>query len=128
MGELTCSTKGCDNKIEYQHIKEEGYYCQECAYSYLNVSEFVKIGSVEIIKLMIKLSKNLLDKVEDYAKRENLTANWREALDQHKIFYEELENIRTELDKELKTERLNILHSLQQKSTDLKSKYKVAIK
>ena len=128
MGELTCSTKGCDNKIEYQLIGENHYYCQGCAYSYLNVSEFVKIGSVEIIKLMIKLSKNLLDKVEDYAKRENLTSNWREALDQHKIFYEELDNIRTDLDKELKTERLNILHSLQQKSTDLKSKYKVAIK
>ena len=128
MGELTCSKIGCSHKIEYHHIKEEGYYCQECAYSYLNVSEFVKIGSAEIIKLMIELSKNLLDKVQDYAKKENLTSNWREALAQHKIFYEELDNIRTDLDKELKTERLNILNSLQQKSTDLKSKYKVAIK
>ena len=125
MGELTCSKRGCSHKIEYHHIKEEGYYCEGCAYSYFNVSEFVKIGSVEIIKLMIELSKNLLDKVEDYAKRENLTANWRETLDQHKIFYEELDNIRTELDKELKTERLNILHSLQQKSTNLKSKYQI---
>ena len=128
MGELTCSKRGCSNKIEYQHIKEEGYYCEGCAYSYLNMNEFVKIGSAKIIKLMIELSKNLLDKVEDYAKKENLTTNWREALDQHKIFYEELDNIRTELDKELKTERLNILHSLQQKSTNLKSKYKVAMK
>ena len=126
MGELTCSKMGCSNKIEYQHIKEEGYYCQECAYSYLNVNEFVKIGSAKIIKLMIELSKNLLDKVEDYAKKkENLTINWKEALDQHKIFYEELDNIRTELDKEVKTERLNILHLLQQNSTDLKSKYKI---
>ena len=123
MGEFTCSKIGCSNKIEYQHIKEEGYYCQECAYSYLNVSEFVKIGSAKIIKLMIELSKNLLDKVQDYAKKQNLITNWREALDQHIIFYEELENIRTELEKELKTERLNILHSLQHKSTDLKSKY-----
>ena len=125
MGELTCSKKGCSHKIEYQHIKEEGYYCQGCAYSYLNVSEFVKIGGAEIINLMIELSKNLLDKVEDYAKKENLTNNWREALDQHKIFYEELDNIRIELDEAFKTERLNILHSLQQKSTDLKSKYKI---
>ena len=130
MGELTCSKIGCSNKIEYHHIKEEGYYCEGCAYLYLNESEFVKIGRAKIIKLMIELSKNLLDKVEDYAKKENLITNWREALDQHKIFYEELDNIRTELEKELKTERLNILHSLQQKSTDLKSniKYYIIIK
>ena len=121
MGELICSNRGCSSKIKYQHIGEGGYYCKECAYSHFKVSEFVKIGSTKIIKLMIELSKNLLDKVEDYAKKENLTNNWREALDQHKIFYEELDNIRTELDKELKTERVNILHSLQQKSTDLKS-------
>ena len=125
MGELTCSKRGCSYKIEYQHIKEGKYYCQECAYSYFEMNEFEKIGSVEIIKLMIELSKNLLDKVEDYAKEENLTTNWREELDQHKIFYEEFDNIRIELDKELKTERLNILHSLQQKSTNLKSKYQI---
>ena len=125
MGELTCSKRGCSYKIEYHHIKEGKYYCQECAYSYFEMNEFEKIGSVEIIKLMIELSKNLLDKVEDYAKEENLTTNWREELDQHKIFYEEFDNIRTELYKELKTERLNILHSLQQKSTNLKSKYQI---
>ena len=125
MGELTCCKRGWNNKIEYQHIKEEGYYCEGCAYSYLNVSEFVKIGSAKIIKPMIELSENLLDKVEDYAKKENLTTNWREALDQHKIFYEELNKIKIELDEELKAKRLNILHSLQQKSTDLKSKYKI---
>ena len=125
MGELTCSRRGWSYKIEYHHIKEGKYYCQECAYSYFEMNEFEKMGSVEIIKLMIELSKNLLDKVEDYANEENLTTNWREELDQHKIFYEELDNIRTELYKELKTERLNILHSLQQKSTNLKSKYQI---
>ena len=128
MGELTCSKIGCSSKIEYQLIEKNHYYCQECAYSYFKVSEFEKIGSAEIIKLMIELSKNLLDKVEDYAKKENLTTNWREALDEHKIFYEELDNIRIELDEVLKTKSQNISHSLQQKSTDLKSKYKVAIK
>ena len=122
MGELICSKRGCSNKIEYHHIEDDNYYCQGCAYLYFNLSEFERTGSVEIIKLMIELSKNLLDKVEDYAKGENLTNNWKEALDQHKIFYEELENIRIELDKTLKIKRLNILHSLQQKSTDLKSK------
>ena len=124
MGELTCSKRGCRNKIKYQHIEEEGYYCQECAYSYFKVSEFEKIGSAKIIKMMIELSKNLLDKVEDYAKKENLTTNWREALDQHKIFYEELDKIKIELDEELKAKRQNISHSLQERSTDLKSKYK----
>ena len=121
MGELTCSKRGCSHKIKYQHIGEGGYYCKDCAYSHFKVSEFVKIGSAEIIKLMIELSKNLLDKVEDYAKKENLTNNWREALDQHKIFYEELDKIKIKLDKELEAKRLNILHCLQQKSTDLKS-------
>ena len=124
MGELACSKRGCSHKIEYHHIKEGHYYCEECAYSYFKVNEFEKIGSAKIVKLMVELSKNLLDKVEDYAMEENLTTNWREALDQHSIFYEELDNIRAELDKELKTERLNILHSLQQKSTDLKSNIK----
>ena len=128
MGELICSTKGCDNKIEYQLIGENHYYCQGCAYSYFKVSEFEKIGSAKIVKLMIELSKNLLDKVQDYAKKENLTNNWREALDQHKILYEELDKIRIELDEALKTKSQNISHSLQEKSTNLKSKYKVAIK
>ena len=122
MGELTCSKRGCSNKIKYQHIGEGGYYCKGCAYSYFKVSEFVKIGSDEIIKLMIELSNNLLDKVQDYAKKENLTTNWREALDQHKIFYEELDNIRIELDKELKAKGLIISHSFQKRSTDLKSR------
>ena len=125
MGELTCSKRGCSNKIKYHHIGENHYYCKKCAYSYFTVSEFEKIGSAEIIKLMTELSKNLLDKVENYAKKENLTTNWSEALDQHKIFHEELDNIRIELDEALKAERLNILHSLQQKSTDLKSKYQI---
>ena len=58
MGELTCSKRGCSRKIKYQHIGEGGYYCKGCAYSYFNVSEFEKIGSAEIIKLMIELSKN----------------------------------------------------------------------
>ena len=128
MGELTCSKRGCSNKIEYYHIREGDYYCEGCAYCHFKVSEFVKIGSAEIIKLIIELSKNLLDKVEDYAKKENLITNWREALDQHKIFYEELDKIKIELYEQLKTERLNILHILQQKSTDLKSKYKIVIK
>ena len=125
MRELTCSKRGCSNKIEYQHIGENHYYCQECAYSYFKVSEFGRIGSAEIIKLMIELSRNLLDKVEDYVKVENMTTNWREALNQHKIFYEELDNIRIELDEALKAERVIISHSLQQRSTDLKSKYKI---
>ena len=125
MGEPTCSKIGCSNKIEYHHIKEECYYCEGCAYSYFEVSEFDKIGSAEIIKLMIELSKNLLDKVQDYAKKENLTNNWREALNQHKIFYEELDKIKIELDKALKSKKLKISHSLQEKSTDLKSKYKI---
>ena len=125
MGELICSTKSCDNKIEYKLIGKNHYYCQGCAYSYFKVSEFEKIGSAEIVKLMIELSKNLLDKVEDYANKENLTTNWREELDQHKIFYEELDNIRIELDEALKTISQNISHSLQQKSTDLKSKYQI---
>ena len=128
MGELTCSKRGCSNKIEYQHIKEEGYYCEGCAYSYLNVNEFVKIGSAEIIKKMIELSKNLLDKVEDYAKKEDLTINLREALDQHKIFYEELDKIKIELDEALKAERVIISHSLQKRSTDLKSRQIIFIK
>ena len=123
MGELTCSIKGCSHKIEYHHIEEDHYYCEGCAYFYFNVSEFVKIGSAEIIKLMVELSKKLLDKVQNYTKKENLTANWREALDQHKIFYEELENIKIELDKELKAKGLFISHSLQKKSTDLKSRH-----
>ena len=125
MGELTCSKRGCSHKIEYQHIKKGNYYCEGCAYSYFKESEFVKIGSAEIIKLMIELSENLLDKVEDYAKVENLATNWSEALDQHKIFYEELENIRIELGNALKAKRVIISHSLQKRSTDLKSKYKI---
>ena len=124
MGELTCSKRGCSYKIKYHHIEENHYYCKECAYSYFKVSEFEKIGSAKIIKLMTELSKNLLDKVEDYAKKENLTTNWREALDQHKIFYEELDNIKIELDEAHKAERVNISHSLQKKSTDLKSRKK----
>ena len=125
MGELTCSKRGCSYKIEYHHIKEGKYYCQECAYSYFEVSEIEKMGSAEIIKLMIELSKNLLDKVEDYAKEENLTTNWRDELDQHKIFYEELDKIKIELDEALKAKKLKISHSLQKRSTDLKSKYKI---
>ena len=128
MGELTCSKRGCSNKIKYQHIKEGKYYCKECAYSYFNVSEFERIGSDKIIKLMIELSENLLNKVEDYAKKENLTSNWREALDEHKIFYEELDNIRIELDEALRAERENISHSLQKRSTDLKSRQIIFIK
>ena len=122
MGELTCTKRGCSNKIKYQLIEENHYYCKKCAYSYFTVSEFEKIGSVEIIKLMIELSKNLLDKVEDYTKKENLTNSWREALDQHKIFYKELYKISTELDEALKAERVIISHSLQKRSTDLKSR------
>ena len=122
MGELTCSKRGCGNRIEYQHIGEGDYYCEGCAYCHFTVSEFVKIGSAKIIKQMIELSKNLLDKVEDYAKKENMTNNWREALDQHKIFYEELDNIKIELDEALRAERVIISHSLQKRSTDLKSR------
>ena len=125
MGELTCSTKGCSHKIEYHHIRDGNYYCQGCAYSYLNVSEFVRIGSAEIVKLMIELSKNLLDKVQEYVMEENLTNNWRDALNQHNIFYQELDNIRAELDEALKAKGLNMLQYLQQKSTNLKSKYKI---
>ena len=128
MGELTCRNRGCSNKIEYHHIKEDDNYCERCAYSYFNVSEFEKIGSAEIVKLMVELSKNLLDRVQDYAKEENLTTNWREVLDQLKIFYEELGNIRIELNEALKAKTVNISHSLQEKSTDLKSKYKNIIK
>ena len=69
MGELTCSKRGCDNRIEYYHIGEGDYYCEGCAYYHFKVSEFVKIGSAEIIKLMTELSKNLLDKVQDYTKK-----------------------------------------------------------
>ena len=125
MGKLTCSKRGCSHKIEYQHIKEGNYYCQGCAYLYFKESEFGKIGSAKIIKLMIELSENLLDKVQDYANVENLNSNWREALDQHKIFYEELENIRIELGNALKTKSVIISHSLQKRTTDLKSKYKI---
>ena len=125
MVEITCSKRGCSHKIEYQHIKEGKYYCEGCAYLYFKESEFGRIGSAKIIKLMNELCENLLEKVEDYAKVENLTSNWREALDQHKIFYEELENIRIELGNALKTKSVIISHSLQKRSTDLKSKYKI---
>ena len=124
MGKLACSKRGCSHNIEYQHIKEDKYYCEGCAYLYFKESEFWRIRSAKIIKLMNELSENLLDKVQDYANVENLTSNWREALDQHKIFYEELESIRIELGNSLKAKRIIISHSFQKRSTDLKSKSK----
>ena len=122
MVELTCNSEGCSYKIEYHHIEEGKYYCEGCAYSYFNVNEFERIGSAEIIILMIELSKNLLDKVQDYAKKENLTTNWREALDQHKIFYEELKCLRIDLDEWLTAKRFYAFIQLLKRSTDLKSK------
>ena len=119
MGELTCNKRGCSHKIKYQHIKEDKYYCEGCAYLYFKESEFGRIGSAKVIKLVIELSENLLDKVQDYAKVENLTSNWRETLDQHKIFYEELENIRIELGNVLKAKRVTISHSLQKKDQQI---------
>ena len=120
MEELSCNTRGWQTKIEYYNSEENSYYCGICAYSFLQESEFEKIGSVDIIKHMIDLSKNLLDKIQEYTRMEQLTIKWKKVLDQHTRYYNELELIRKELEETLIFKKLSNLLKIQKRSANLK--------
>ena len=126
MENIDCGTEGCINRVEYYHLKEEWYYCEECAYSYFYEWEFEKIGSVTIINQMVKFCMNMLDKVKHFVDEEQLTTKWIQELDQHKIFWNEVADIIMELKQSLDAHKLNNLLKIQKRSTVLKlrkSKY-----
>ena len=121
MTEFIWSTIEWNNKIQYYNVNEDSYYCEECAYSYFNENEFEKVGSINIIKQVMKLNQNLLYKVQNYAKEEKLAIKWRTELEQFKIFYDELAKANKDLESSLKARRLNNLQFIQTRSTNLKS-------
>ena len=121
MKELICSARGCTYRIKYYNIEEESYYCEGCAYSFFNESEFERIGSPDTIKQIIELCKNLLDKVENYANYEKLTIKWKMMLDFHNSLYDEHNKIKKELEEIQKDKKLWKLPQLLRRSTKLKS-------
>ena len=71
---------------------------------------------------MLGLSKDLLGKIVDYVKEEELELKWKETLEQIKILDEHLKGIRKELEDTLKAGKLKDLDKVEQKSFDLKFK------
>ena len=94
MKELTWSEDWWTNRFEYYHAQEDAYYCEKCAYSMFDEREFERVGSDSVIKQMIKLCKSMLDRVKEYAKEQRFELKWRHALEQHKLFYDELIGIK----------------------------------
>ena len=71
---------------------------------------------------MLGLSQNLLGKIVDYVKEEELELKWKETLEQIKILDEHLKGIRKELEDTLKAGKLKDLDKVEQRSFDLKFK------
>ena len=69
---------------------------------------------------MLGLSQDLLGKIVDYVKEEELELKWKETLEQIKILDEHLKGIRKELEDTLKAGKLKDLDKVEQRSFDLK--------
>ena len=72
---------------------------------------------------MLGLSQDLLGKIVDYVKEEELELKWKETLEQIKILDEHLKEIKKELEDTLKAGKLKDLDKVEQRSFDLKLKY-----
>ena len=120
MGELTCSSRICKNKVEYHNNNEDSYYWESWAHTFFNSEECSKIGSITITKQMIRLNRNLLEKIRSYVKDEHLVSKWSQALVQLKIFDSELKEIEDKLEDTLKSGKLKDLNSIEERSFKLK--------
>ena len=120
MVELTCSTNWCKSRAEYYSHSEDSYYCTSWTHAMFNPKDLTKIGDVAVIRQMIKLSKNLLKKVRDYAIKEQLTQKWKEALEKLPIFDVELRSIKDDYESALIAERLKDFDTIQQRFINLK--------
>ena len=85
-----------------------------------NPKDLTKIGDVAVIRQMIKLSKNLLENVRDYAIKEQLTQKWKEALEKLPIFDVELRSIKDDYESALIAEKLKDFDAIQHRFINLK--------
>ena len=70
---------------------------------------------------MTELSKNIMNKVQDFTYEGQLTTKWKKALDKFVNFYDEIDSITRELEETLKIKRISNLFLIQKKSTNLRS-------
>ena len=71
---------------------------------------------------MINLSENLLETIKNYAKEEKLVLKWSQALEQLKVFDDELIEIENQLKSTLKDGKLKDLDKIEQRSFTFKFK------
>ena len=123
MWEIACSSRRCKNKVEYHNSNEDSYYWESWAHTFFNSEECPKIGRVTIIKQMIILNKDILEKIRNYVKDEELANKWSQVLKQLNIFDSELKEIEDKLEDALKYKRLKDLRSIEERSLLLKFYY-----
>ena len=121
MEKILCGTNRCPNKAKYHHDLEEWYYCKSWALTLFKKNECTKIGSINEIRYLLTLCKNLWEEVDEYVSKEQLALKWRHELEAHKIFKAEICSIEDELKETLDTKRLSNLANIEIKISDLKS-------
>ena len=62
---------------------------------------------------MTELSKNIMNKVQDFAYEGQLTTKWKKVLDKFDNFYDEIDSITIELEETLKTKWISNLFLIQ---------------
>ena len=118
-----CKNKGCSNKIGFYHILEESYYCENCTCLMFKEEECERIGDYKIIKQLIVLCKELLEKIINYANEEMLNLKWESALQIQKTFASVLIDIKKSFDGAINNWRLKDLRLLQKRLIGLKSQF-----
>ena len=69
---------------------------------------------------MADLCEDLLDDIKDYASDQQLEMKWKLALDNHKAFEDILSDIKSDLEKTIRSAQLKDLIEIQQRASDLK--------
>ena len=122
MVELTCSFNGCKNVVGYHNKTEDSYYWEYCAHAMFNPNEWTKIGNISVIRQMLRLSKNLLEKIRDYVNKEGLELKWRQPLEQLKAFDVKLEAINDEFENAINKNKIKDFSNIEEKSLNIKLK------
>ena len=117
---VTWCTNKCKYEAAYYNSEEDSYYWEYWAHAFFNPNECCKIGSISIIRLMIRINRNLLKNINDYINQEQLGAKWKIALEQLKNFDSKVEEIYELFENTLKNWQLKDLWETEQQSLDLK--------
>ena len=118
----TWSSWDWDNIATHHHTAEDWYYWDQCILAYFSPFEYTKIVKPDRAKQVLAIWKDVLARVKEYIRFNNLEYRWKFLIDELFVLSNEVELISNELDTNVSQNNLKKFYNIQLKAFTLKER------